>query len=125
MKWLYLFDESGNCFQKRTVESDTDIAWALEHTESHQHCASGKDVSVNRAKLVNGELADVEPTVTAAVQWVIVRNRRDSLLTACDWTQLPDAPASKRKAWATYRQALRDITLQTDPFNITWPVAPA
>lgn len=24
-------------------------------------------------------------------------------------------------AWATYRQALRDITLQADPLNIVWP----
>jgi len=26
-----------------------------------------------------------------------------------------------KTAWATYRQALRDITTQADPFNITWP----
>jgi hypothetical protein len=23
--------------------------------------------------------------------------------------------------WAAYRQALRDITTQANPFNITWP----
>jgi hypothetical protein len=26
-----------------------------------------------------------------------------------------------KTAWATYRQALRDITKQADPFNIAWP----
>lgn len=39
---------------------------------------------------------------------------------ASDWTQLANAPVDKT-AWAVYRQALRDITEQADPFNITWP----
>lgn len=40
------------------------------------------------------------------------RNIRNRLLTQSDWTQLPDAPISteKKTEWATYRQALRDIT---------------
>jgi len=33
--------------------------------------------------------------------------------------------AAQKAAWATYRQALRDITAQKDPLNITWPVKPA
>jgi hypothetical protein len=56
--------------------------------------------------------------------WATVRAERDALLRASDWTQLPDIPASTRAAWAPYRQALRDITQQADPFNIVWPVAP-
>lgn len=58
-----------------------------------------------------------------AVQWAEVRAERNALLAACDWTQLPDAPVDA-VAWADYRQALRDITLQDDPFNITWPKEP-
>ena len=56
--------------------------------------------------------------------WATVRAERDAMLRASDWTQLPDIPASTRAAWAIYRQALRDITEQTDPFNINWPVQP-
>jgi hypothetical protein len=26
--------------------------------------------------------------------------------------------------WSAYRQALRDVTTQTDPFSITWPTKP-
>ena len=53
-----------------------------------------------------------------------VRNKRDSLLQMSDWTQLPDSPVEK-SAWATYRQALRDITAQSGfPWEITWPDAP-
>ena len=59
-------------------------------------------------------------------EWAEIRKRRNGLLSACDWTQLPDAPLTDadKTAWAEYRQALRDITEQADPFNITWPVAP-
>ena len=60
----------------------------------------------------------------AATAWVAVRAERDALLKATDWTQLPDVPPSTRALWTDYRQALRDITGQSDPFSIVWPVAP-
>lgn len=54
-----------------------------------------------------------------------IRNIRDAKLVACDWTQGRDIPDNISSAWATYRQALRDIPLQEGfPFNVTWPVAP-
>ena len=53
-----------------------------------------------------------------------VRQTRDRLLTACDWTQVADAPVDKT-AWATYRQSLRDITGQEGfPWDVTWPEKP-
>lgn len=61
---------------------------------------------------------------TAETQWAVVRAQRNKLLTACDWTQLPDVPGSTQSAWSSYRQELRDITQQIDPFAITWPVPP-
>lgn len=62
---------------------------------------------------------------TPATQWPIVRQERDRLLASTDWTQLPDVPLATKEAWAVYRQALRDVTLQPDPFNITWPEVPS
>lgn len=56
-------------------------------------------------------------------QWTDVRAERNRKLADCDWTQLPDAPVDAA-AWATYRQELRDVTQQADPFNITWPIEP-
>ena len=61
---------------------------------------------------------------TPETQWPIVRQERDQLLQASDYTQLPDVPLTDKAAWATYRQELRDVTTQTDPFNIVWPVVP-
>ena len=56
--------------------------------------------------------------------WPVIRARRAVLLAESDWTQLPDVPLPTKEAWATYRQALRDITLQPDPHNIIWPTQP-
>jgi len=53
-----------------------------------------------------------------------VRTLRNDKLKECDWTQITDATVDK-EVWATYRQALRDVTAQAGfPWNIDWPVAP-
>ena len=53
-----------------------------------------------------------------------VRSTRDAKLAESDWTQVADAPVDKA-VWATYRQALRDVTAQSGfPWTITWPVEP-
>ena len=57
-------------------------------------------------------------------QWAKVRIQRNRMLSDSDWTQIPDAPDTDKTEWATYRQALRDITTQDDPYNLTWPLAP-
>jgi hypothetical protein len=54
----------------------------------------------------------------------IVRRKRNIKLTESDWTQVDDAPVNKA-AWATYRQALRDVPAQTGfPWTIEWPTQP-
>lgn len=59
-------------------------------------------------------------------EWGNVRGLRFVFLMQSDWTQIADSPLSdeKKAEWAVYRQALRDITTQPDPFNITWPEHP-
>lgn len=63
---------------------------------------------------------------TPETEWAVVRRQRDALISKTDWVVLPDVQMSdeRRAAWTAYRQALRDVTSQPDPFNITWPVAP-
>jgi len=54
-----------------------------------------------------------------------VKRGRDYLLSNTDWTQMPDVTLPNKAAWATYRQALRDITNQASyPWNLTWPTPP-
>ena len=62
--------------------------------------------------------------VEIETQWSIIRSERNNLLAASDWTQLPDV-AVDAAVWATYRQALRDVTNQADPFAIIWPESPS
>jgi hypothetical protein len=79
---------------------------------------------------------DTEPAQTAAEQeaaWKAmkdaeqakaVRADRNRRLADSDWTQLADAPVDKT-AWATYRQALRDVPAQSGfPWNVQWPDTP-
>jgi hypothetical protein len=57
--------------------------------------------------------------------WHELRNKRNQLLSASDWTVLSDSP-TPTAAWKTYRQALRDLPANTtDPFNVVWPTPPA
>lgn len=54
-----------------------------------------------------------------------IRNWRNAELASCDWTQVADSHANKT-AWATYRQALRDLPSQNvDPKKIVFPSRPA
>ena len=55
---------------------------------------------------------------------VKIRQQRNAKLTACDWTQIADAPVDKT-AWSTYRQSLRDLPKESGfPWTITWPTEP-
>ena len=67
--------------------------------------------------------ADIAEKNSPERKWAKIRADRDQLLKDSDFTQLEDSPKNKL-AWKTYRKALRDITDQPDPDNITWPVAP-
>ena len=60
-----------------------------------------------------------------AAAWASVRAERNRRLVASDWTQLPDVPSATKAAWADYRKSLRDVTTQTDPLGIVWPVEPS
>jgi hypothetical protein len=65
--------------------------------------------------------------------WNNVRTQRDQMLKDLDWrfirnqshTYLGIAPTDNLNDLNIYAQALRDITLQTDPNNIVWPVLSA
>ena len=72
-------------------------------------------------------VADMDAEAIAAKdaeQAKSVREQRSQKLKDSDWTQVADAPVDKA-AWATYRQALRDITSQAGfPWDIQWPAQP-
>ena len=88
---------------------------------------------------VDTEATDETPAKTAAEneaeykaakdteQAKSVRSTRDTKLAECDWRVIKAAETATTldAAWATYRQALRDVTAQSGfPWTITWPDAP-
>jgi hypothetical protein len=57
-------------------------------------------------------------------QWQEIRLIRNELLKESDWTQLSDVSQTIKDLWTVYRQELRNITNQQNPFNIEWPIKP-
>jgi hypothetical protein len=51
------------------------------------------------------------PDATNEQKWEQIKLWRNAQLAASDWTMHSDAPTDK-VAWATYRQALRDLPAQ-------------
>lgn len=67
---------------------------------------------------------EYDPSMYADINAQGVRYKRNEMLKDSDWTQVADSLVDKA-AWATYRQALRDVPTQEDfPNEITWPTAP-
>lgn len=94
-----------------------------------------KKVYESEPSLINGEYfedwivedcTEEEIQIRTNRQWEDIRVMRNQYLSECDWTQLSDSPLSeiKKSEWNIYRQELRDIPTQADPFNIIWPIKP-
>ncbi|KGH27765.1 phage tail assembly chaperone [Comamonas testosteroni] len=62
----------------------------------------------------------------ADAAWRDVRLERDARLAATDWRVVRAIERGQALSleWQIYRQALREITTQTDPQNIHWPELP-
>ena len=64
------------------------------------------------------------PDATNEQKWDQIKLWRNAQLAISDWTQVADAPVDKA-AWATYRQALRDLPAQGGLADeAEFPVAP-
>jgi hypothetical protein len=64
------------------------------------------------------------PDATNEQKWEQIKLWRNAALAASDWTMHTDAPTDKT-AWATYRQALRDLPAQTElADDAEFPTAP-
>jgi hypothetical protein len=89
-------------------------------------------------KIVNGSMvqlneAEVSVLTLREAEWIDSehdrlssenRSERNRLLSETDWMALSDNTMTPE--WASYRQALRDITAQEGfPYDVTWPTKPA
>lgn len=79
--------------------------------------------------LIDGVVVWQDETQSARsleVAWTKVRLKRASLFKRGDDEILKALRLGQPipQVWADYNQALADVTLQSDPFNIVWPTPP-
>ena len=72
---------------------------------------------------------DTKDARILAEKWANIRTRRNRELTESDWVVVKAKEEHPNTSidsnWMDYRTALRDITDQSDPDNITWPTKPS
>lgn len=123
-----------SCYCKKTGDI-TQICTAMDETllhfydnEDEGYIVGSYDPELYRVDLSSFNVVaipDAEISSNGAIaSWGNFRAKRNKHLVETDWTQVPDAPVNQQ-AWATYRQALRDLPENTtDPENPDWPVPP-
>ena len=72
---------------------------------------------------------DTKDARILAGKWADIRTRRNRELTESDWVVVKAKEEHINESipsdWMDYRTALRDITKQSDPDDITWPTKPS
>jgi hypothetical protein len=127
------WDADNYCYARRLTDEQVErfgvhkkqIVTPPYHEPATQRLEEGPALLIDGVWTQNYIVSDLSADESAAkvgAQWTVIRAERNKLLAESDWTQLPDASADAT-AWATYRQALRDITTQANPFSIVWPEA--
>ena len=123
---IYL-KSTGQIVSNQSVASLDDIVLA----DTHGYIQGAYPLS---CKKWNGsEVVDYTPPYISGTNESQIRQLRNQLLIASDWTQVPDSPLTdaKKAEWATYRQQLRDMmSSYTDSEsntvqNTTFPTPPS
>jgi hypothetical protein len=101
---------------RQGVEQQSDGKWHTKYVLG--------PIFTDTAEATAAEQEAAYKSMKDAEQAKAAREDRTRRLSATDWTQLADAPVDKT-AWATYRQALRDVPAQAGfPWNVQWPDTP-
>ena len=104
--------------------------WGSPQVTVHLEVPEGLDpqcLMVTRSEDGTIQLLEDPAKVTqkTQAQWASVRAQQRELLYKSDWTcSVTDYEVPNKSEWVQYRAALRDVTTQSDPFNIEWPVMP-
>lgn len=106
------------------VTQDANGNWVEAYTERDMFSdyTDEEGVTVTKAEQEAAYTANKDAEAATAV-----RTERDKLLASCDWMAIKafEAGSTLSVEWATYRQALRDVTAQEGfPNEITWPTKP-
>jgi len=104
--------------------------WGSPHVTVHLEVPEGLDPQcIMATRSEDGTITLVEDPAKVqaktAAAWTSVRTQQRQKLYESDWTvSVTDYEVPNKPEWVQYRAQLRDVTTQTDPFAIEWPVAP-
>ena len=103
--------------------------WGSPQVTVHLEVPEGLDpqciVAVKEGEEITLQTDPAKLAQKTADQWTQVRSQQRDLLYKSDWTcSVTDYEVPNKSEWREYRSRLRDVTTQTDPFNIVWPPAP-
>lgn len=111
-------------------ELSADVVFAIPTPSVSRYQVAYRD----GVELIDGKwyakysVADMDAEAQAAVdstQAAAVRATRNARLKDSDWSQGKDISDAISSAWASYRQALRDLPSQAGfPWDVNWPVSP-
>ena len=119
------FPDTGVTTSFLTENNVVNVITTLDYTSPTQKLTK-VDAYVEGGKVYNVRVESTtaeEQADLISAEWSQVRMERNMLLQQTDWRASSDLTLSDD--WKDYRQALRNITLQSSPFNITWPTAPS
>lgn len=134
--WDQLRDDNPNTSFAIPMDDETALSYGLVRVITTQKPSVSYAENVTEGKPVfdNGmwkQSWNVEPAsdedIVARLEnrWLLVRQDRNNRLAESDWTQFRDVVLSNDLEWKQYRQELRDVTQQENPFNIVWPTLPS
>ena len=106
------------------VVQDANGNWVQAYVERDMFADYVDDDGVTVTKASQEEAYTATKDAEAATA---ARATRDSLIASCDWMAIKafEAGTTVGTEWATYRQALRDVSAQAGfPNDITWPTQP-
>ena len=103
------------------VESDTIVSHSLHQDVIEVTPVQSGSVYVKTYSIQNLSTQEIDEAIE--YRWNYVRKKRDKLLSETDYLALQDTTPLTEE-WTIYRQSLRDITNQSDPFNVNWPTKP-
>ena len=127
------WDADNFCFARRLTEEQADkfgvtkiqIVTAPYYNPATQSREEGPAIlsqGVWSQTYVVSNLSSEDVSTKYQLKSSEIRDARDRMIAATDWTQLPDVPQSIKDKWVPYRKALRDVPQQAGfPFNVVWP----
>ena len=106
------------------VTQDANNNWVQAYVERDMFADYVDEDGVTVTKASQEEAYTARKNAEAATA---IRAERDKLIDSCDWMAIKafEGGTTVSTEWATYRQALRDVSAQEGfPNDITWPEKP-